>query len=135
MAFGRLTTKFQIFRKNLNCALEKNAQICLVCAMLHNFVIENDNIVFKRSAVGSLNMQDFGAMPFSESRGPGPTGFIPSTILGEDGNEEMHLIEPENDKQQRDIVAAITEHDLRRPEHNILRNGDNIVIDKDGKHM
>ena len=85
--------------------------------------------------MGSLNMQDFGAMPFSESEGPGPTGFIPSTILGEDGNEEMHLIEPENDDRQRDIVAAITERDLRRPEHNILRNGDNIVIHKDGKHM
>ena len=106
--------------------------------MLHNFVIENDNIVFKRSATGSLNMQDFGATPFSDSEGPGPTGFLPSTLL--DGNEneedeEMNVVEPEVDERQRDIVAAITERDLCRPEHNILRNGESIVIDKDGTQL
>lgn len=74
--------------------------------MLHNFVIKNNDKVFKRSAVGSLNMQDFGTTPFSESEGSGPKGFLPSTLLDENGNEkdkEMHAIEPEDGEQQREL--------------------------------
>ena len=47
MAFGQLTTKFRIFRRNLDYAVEKNALIVVVAAKLHNYVINNDSLHFQ----------------------------------------------------------------------------------------
>ena len=38
MAFGRLTTKWRIFRSDLNCSTKKNCQIVRVGIKLHNYV-------------------------------------------------------------------------------------------------
>ena len=55
-AFDCLTTKWQIFRKNLNCSMEKNLRICKIAARLHNFVIKNDNIAFTST---ECRLEDF----------------------------------------------------------------------------
>ena len=39
MAFGRLTTKWQILRRKLETSLEVSLIILSACAMLHNFII------------------------------------------------------------------------------------------------
>jgi hypothetical protein len=40
-AFGLLTTKWKILRKPLECSLKTNADILQICALLHNYVIDN----------------------------------------------------------------------------------------------
>jgi hypothetical protein len=40
-AFGLLTTKWRILRKPLECSLKTNADILQICALLHNYVIDN----------------------------------------------------------------------------------------------
>ena len=42
MTFGRLTTKWRIFRTNLTYSTPKNSLICRVGARLHNYVINYD---------------------------------------------------------------------------------------------
>ena len=42
MAFGRLVNKFRVLKRNLECSYRTNARILMACAVLHNFIIEND---------------------------------------------------------------------------------------------
>ena len=44
MAFGQLTTKWRIFRKDLSYSTKKNSLIARVGAKLHNYVINSDNL-------------------------------------------------------------------------------------------
>jgi hypothetical protein len=44
MVFARLTTKWRIFRRNLDVRLPKYSKIIAVACRLHNFVIDNDGI-------------------------------------------------------------------------------------------
>jgi hypothetical protein len=46
MAFGHLTTKWRIFRRNLDLSTEMNSQIVEVAMRLHNFVIRSDGLNF-----------------------------------------------------------------------------------------
>ena len=111
MAFGRLTTKWRIFRKNLDCTLQKNSLICSVAARLHNFVIDNDRISFPDGNDNELT--EFGIDALLD--GPdGNNGFLPSTV--EDENEV------DNAERRNHILAGIEEKQLVRPAHNILRN-------------
>ena len=43
MAFGRYQNKWRLLAENLAYSLEKNTKILHVCAILHNFVIDNDS--------------------------------------------------------------------------------------------
>ena len=56
MVFGRLTTKWRIFQRNLDLSLEKNSLICEIAAKLHNYFIDNDNIVLGETKA----MKDLG---------------------------------------------------------------------------
>ena len=117
MAFGRLTTKWRIFRKNLNCSMEKNARICNAAARLHNFVIDNDNIAFTSR---ECRLEDFGV----EALVSGPAdnnGFLPAILT----NEQQ---ERSTGTRRVDIVSEIKTRDMRRPLHNRIRNGE---IDSD----
>ena len=43
MAFGRFQSKWRLLNENLAYSLEKNTKILHVCAILHNFVIDNNS--------------------------------------------------------------------------------------------
>ena len=43
MTFGRMSTKWRIFRRGLSGDLETSILICNAAARLHNFIIEEDN--------------------------------------------------------------------------------------------
>ena len=68
MAFGRLTTKWRIFRSDLNCSTKKNCQIIRVGIKLHNYVINADNINLMRYDCD--NFSDMGVEPLED----GPEG-------------------------------------------------------------
>jgi len=115
MAFGRLTTKWRIFRRQLDCSIEKNSQICRVAAKLHNFVIDNDTVRFPPAAEDN---ESFGV----------------EALLMDDGTEEARRgflrnpprrsdIDPYAEPSRRSqIVDQLTTRDARRPEHNLIRN-------------
>jgi hypothetical protein len=42
MAFGLLTTKWGILWRKLECSLKTNIDIIQACAILHNYIIDND---------------------------------------------------------------------------------------------
>jgi hypothetical protein len=46
MAFGRLTTKWRIFRRNLDLGTQMNSEIVEAAMKLHNFVIRSDQLNF-----------------------------------------------------------------------------------------
>eukprot|EP00978_Attheya_sp_CCMP212_P019093 scaffold53077_cov25-Attheya_sp.AAC.1 len=46
MAFSRLSTKWRIFRRNLDLSTELNSHIVEVAMKLHNFVIRSDGLNF-----------------------------------------------------------------------------------------
>ena len=113
MAFGRLTTKWRIFRRNLDFHLEKTAMICRVAAILHNFVINNDNLDFSNS----VELGEFGVDELED--GPNNNrGYLP-TLPAQPANDGLN--EVEGCRRNR-IVSEIIERDMRRPTHNLRRN-------------
>jgi hypothetical protein len=42
MSFARLVNKWRVLRSNMLGSLKTTSRMLLVCAMLHNFVIDND---------------------------------------------------------------------------------------------
>ena len=114
MAFGRLTTKWRIFRSNLNYSVEKNSQICRVAARLHNYVIVNDNLNFQ----GSNELTEFG-VELLEDGPSNNNGFLP--IVSNDSNRATRGTGTSCNRQDH-IVSEIESMDLQRPMHNVIRN-------------
>ena len=126
MAFGRLTTKWRIFRRNLDYSLEKNAMICRVASILHNFVIDSDNLTFEAS-LDSNNMEEFGVESLLD--GPnGNRGYFPSLPCR---SSDANIV----NSRRTNMLAEIKSRDLRRPVHNLIRNqelDDESVYEDDG---
>ena len=139
MAFGRLTTKWRIFRKNLNCTCEKNAKIIRVGMMLHNFVIDTDYIdtdyiTFRPSTGAPLDLESFENIPLDD--GPGDLlgynfGYFPvlqrrnhqhttETITNIPRLNQQHTTETIT--RRPTIVDEIRNMGLQRPNYNIVRN-------------
>ena len=77
MAFERMSTKWRIFRRNLECSLQKNSTIIMVAAKLHNFVINNDKIGFQTAN----SLEDFDVQPLVDGPRSNNSGFLPSDPL------------------------------------------------------
>mmetsp|Transcript_6245 Transcript_6245/g.12916 ORF Transcript_6245/g.12916 Transcript_6245/m.12916 type:complete len:426 (-) Transcript_6245:105-1382(-) len=120
MAFGRLTTKWRIFRRNLDCSLEKNSLIILAAGKLHNFVIENDMLNFSEEDLGETDIAVFGVERLDEadynSIGIDSTnrGYCPFI-----GSVEKEI---SSDNRRNEIVGELIARDMTRPEHNRRRN-------------
>ena len=112
MAFGRLTTKWRIFRSDLNCATAKNCQIIRVGIKLHNYVINADNLNLCRYE--SDNFNDLGVEPL-ENGPAGNRGYLPNINAPATANYRSN--------RRDDILSLIQEREIVRPEHNIVRNG------------
>jgi hypothetical protein len=108
MAFGLLTTKWRILRRNLETSLKNSAKIVEACARLHNYVLnckdENED--------GQDSQDDepeIHAMPGS----PLGWGYLPT--IG-DFNSLPGI------SHTRDaVVRKIAREGLRRPAHNLER--------------
>ena len=117
MAFGRLTTKWRIFRRDLSYSTAKNSLIARVGAKLHNFVINSDNlnlVQFDGEDFANLEVDELVDEPLG-NRGYLPTrhqaGRIPDVTAHGDCNV------------REAIYSRIREMDLVRPNHNIEQNG------------
>ena len=113
MAFGRLTTKWRIFRTDLNCC-NKNCQIVRVGMKLHNYVINSDDLKLNR--YNCNNYRDLGVEPLDD--GPqGNRGHLPLTSRPTTSSNHNNSIRRSN------IVNMIKDRDIVRPLHNIECNG------------
>lgn len=119
MAFGRLSTKWRIFRRNLECSLEQVSNICNAAARLHNFIIDHEEICFSNS----YDNDNFQVERFPGS-GEFNRGYLPSLRTRKEAEAKDR--EEFNDKgstQLRDrILLAIEERGMTRPTHNLDRN-------------
>ena len=115
MAFGRLTTKFRIFRRNLDFKLDKTKVILNVAAKIHNFVIDNDNISFNGTATEAC---DFEVLPLEAN----PKGPLPKYNQGFLNILPVREEKFDHGSQRAAIVEEIRSMDLQRPIHNLIRN-------------
>ena len=114
MAFGRLTTKWRIFRRKLEGSTRTNARICRAAAILHNYVINGTGTV-------NEDAEDF-IVPFpgapSES-----LGYLP---VQSDYDDPTTLRSQEGNSYRRMAFLRIVQRDgLTRPLHNLVRNEQN----------
>ena len=113
MIFGRLTTKWRIFRSDLDCSTPKNAKIIRVGCKLHNYVINADDINLTR--YDCSDMEELGVEPLVD--GPrGNRGYYPIHNPSSGGYFDTAT-------RRGEILDAIKERGLERPSHNIARNG------------
>lgn len=131
MAFGRLTTKFRIFRSPMEVDVEKVGEIVTVAAKLHNFIINRQMDV---SASETGNTFQVDTMPHANSRSN--LGYIESGEPDEDeervsgimqnqgqGEEDMITLVEETSHSLRDsVLQYIADNGLERPAHNVARN-------------
>lgn len=122
MAFGRLTTKWRIFRRDLSYSTRMNSNIIQAAFRLHNFVIDNENISFQKLSVGNT-LEQWGVDPLLH----GPNG----------NNGYLNIRTPRPVATTPDISrrVAILDNlkvrDMRRPSHNIERNNDDLNYESD----
>jgi hypothetical protein len=106
MAFGLLTNKWGILRKNLCTGMSKCAEVLEVCARLHNFVITEDG---DEDEDEEETLAGIPVMPNS----PLQWGYLPTV-------EELVVI-PGTSQMRDIIVRKIRQLQLRRPAHNVAR--------------
>jgi hypothetical protein len=133
MSFGLLTTKWRIFRRDLEYGLSKNVQICNVAARLHNFVIDQEKVKIdylgiyftKEEARNAANIVPLDDGPSNNM------GFLENLPTREPGNEDGSL--------RSSILGTIISGELGRPDHNIERNEDEVMSeyeeDEDVGHL
>ena len=121
MAFGRLTTKWRIFRRDLEVGMQHASLICRCAGKLHNYVI-NEAMTIQFDNEDDIDVCD-GA--------PRNLGYLPRHP--ESLDDDILYDDPE-DGHPADIPigfsvrrAAIVDHigvtGLGRPAHNVQRNG------------
>lgn len=112
MAFGRLTTKWRIFRRLLENGTARNGLICRASAVLYNYVLNETN--------PDKNDEDF---------------IVRDIRAGEDSNlgytptveEEQTVVTPEGSSLRRTAFVRIINRDgMARPLYNIQRNNANV---------
>ena len=111
MVFGLLTTKWRILRKKLDCQLKNNSRIILCCAMLHNYVLEEDTM----RESGGNNTPVVGASDFIITHAPSGMQYLPNI-------PESYIEIPGVSEVRNAILEVIHEKQMRRPLHNTLRN-------------
>ena len=117
MAFGRLTTKWRIFRRNLDFLTAYNSKIVEVACKLHNYVLNEDNEDF--SNITSSNNEDWGVDALDQG---------PENNRGYLTNRPHRGVYVDSidvaSSQREQILEEIIELDLQRPLYNKMRNDD-----------
>ena len=117
MAFGRLTTKWRIFCRNLDFSTNYNSGIIEAACKLHNYVLNEDNEDF--SNITSSNNKDWGVDALNQGLENNRGYLINSPHHG--------VVVDINDvasSRQESILQEITELDLQCLLYNMMRNND-----------
>ena len=105
MTFGRLTTKWRIFRSDLlsENGTQKNCQIICCAAKLHNHVINADNLNFLK--VADDDYETLEVQPLEE--GPeGNIGYLPMPFFP---FKKLNLVgmDDEHCDQRRNVIVEL----------------------------
>jgi len=123
MAFGRLTTKWRIFCRNLDFSTAYNSKIVKAACKLHNYVLNEDNEDFSNNT--STTNEDWGVDALERGR-ENNRGYLincPHRGVVVDINDVAS-------SRREIILQEITGLDLQRPLYNMMRN-DDIDYDTD----
>ena len=110
MAFGRLTTKWRIFRRDLEFSMRHSSLICRCAAKLHNFVIDE-------ALVDGINQEDIE--PFDGA--PRGLGYLETAEEADDDERQQPVVG--FSIRRSAIIDQIGLVGLSRPMRNIQRNG------------
>jgi hypothetical protein len=123
MAFGRLSTKWRIFRRNLDMSTAWNSVVVMTAARLHNFVIDKDGSS-RSHRVDGVYFSNWEVDPLPD--GPaGNRGFLPHDRF------QRYIEVPTGITRRQAILNEIVELGLERPLLNLLRNNDITVDDEE----
>ena len=124
MAFGRLCTKWQLFRWKMPYKISKCAKVIRVCTKLHNFCIrmaQRDGEGWIGRIEGKYCPLHYGIDPWE---GQGERGYVETHLLDYPEvvpSQEYNTLAPSG--QRRDgMMTDVVSRGLRRPPRNIARN-------------
>ena len=124
MAFVLLTTKWRIFRCNLNYSPASNSLIVQAAMTLHNFVIDVDNIDRTNTNDDINDLQIEAIIPPSnmdESDDDSSTCMSGDVVMFETTDPD-YSAETTDTTRRDEIVNELNNFGLKRPSHNITRN-------------
>ena len=114
MAFGLFVKKFGILRSAMQTSVKTTTKILVVCARLHNFLIDRHIIENEGENIDHLYHDNFSNRTSVRDAPDGmqylPT--IPNAFEEIDGYSQI----------RHTIIEKIREKNIRRPLHNIVRN-------------
>jgi hypothetical protein len=121
MSFARrLVNKWRILRSPMLGSLKTSSRMLLVCAMLHNFVIDSDghNAHLQCPRDGNNSDNDFIV-----SNAPTGLSYLPTIpdLVEERSNVCIDIVS--SSTVQASLLQVIESSGIRRPCHNIERNG------------
>ena len=118
MAFGLLTTKWQIFRKPIGVHLDYLTDICGAATRLHNFVIDNEGRPYARDLWSAA---DFGVEPIDSNGGAlGVTQYNKGYLNTLPTMASKGIVV--DDTRRNFLLGEILSQQLERPIDNLIRN-------------
>ena len=109
MAFGRMSGKWSILQQKLKHKLETCSKILQVCAILHNYVIDEDYIDVD---INTCSAEEHSISPRQDA--PFGMAYLPNVpdVFVQEGFSTVKLA----------YLHVIRRYDFRRPHHNMVRN-------------
>ena len=136
MAFGLLTNKFQILKTPLQRSLKNNSDIIMSCAILHNYIIDQDgtedndtsentneisgDIAEEGIHNGTIDIDDLPSVNgvTLQNHNENPSNMVYTPCMVEEGFEEMNGVS----MTRMALVEFLDENDYSRPNYNVERN-------------
>jgi hypothetical protein len=119
MAFARLVLKWRILRAPLVGSLGSSSRTIMACAIMHNYVIDNDGV--NNSDLELANDPTSANLDFIVRNAPRGMTYLPTMP---DIYEELAMTQMATSHTiQASILQVIQELGIKRPRHNIERNG------------
>lgn len=120
MVFACLVTKWRILRAPLIGSLSSISRTLMACAILHNYVIDNDG--HNDHLQFSTDSELYPDFDFIVRNAPTGMMYLPTMPdTNEDAMHVPHLVSTHT--MQASILQVIEQLCIRRPRHNIERNG------------
>ena len=117
MAFGLLTTKWQIFRRPIGVHLEHLSDICGAAARLHNFVIDNEGRSYARDL---WSPTDFEVQPINSNNEQDVSQYNKGYLNTLPTLASRGIVV--DDSRRKFLLGEILSHQLERPLDNLFRN-------------
>jgi hypothetical protein len=123
MAFARMVTKWRILRAPLLGSLRTISRTLMACAVMHNYVIDSDehNVHLTQRQEDNVSTSLASDLDFIVRNAPGGMTYLP-TIPNDGQLNELEVISLSS-TVQASLLQVIDTLCIRRPRHNIERNG------------